>query len=119
MTTISIVPENPGSPTTSYRAIAGPIQSVGQTAGQALDALTSQLDPATTGTLVVVQVHPDRFFTVQQRQRLEELMSRWRAARDGHAALSAQEQAELDALVEAEVRASSSRAAALARESGS
>ena len=48
----------------------------------------------------------------QQQQRLSELMARWRAARDAGSALPPAQQAELDALVAAEVRASGQRAAA-------
>ena len=77
MTTITILPDNPGSPTTGYRAVAGDLQSVGPTAGQALDALAAQLNETEAGTLAVVQqLRPDSYFTAQQQQRLEELMSR-------------------------------------------
>lgn len=115
MTTITIVPESPGSPATSYRAIAGKIQSSGTTAGQALDALTAQLGEAESGTLVVVQhLRPDRFFTAQQQQRLQELMTCWRKARDAGMKLPEDAQAELTALVETEVRAAGQRTAALA-----
>ena len=66
------------------------------------------------GTLVIVQNHgPDRFFTAGQQQRLGELMARWRAARDAGGALPAAEAAELEALVEAEARASGERASAM------
>lgn len=114
MTTVTIVPDVPGSPTTQYRAVAGSVQAVGKTAGQALDALTSQLDAAEAGTLVVVQhTRPDRFFTAEQQQRLEELMARWRAARDAGTALSPEDQAELEGLIDAELRAAAERARAL------
>ena len=43
-------------------------------------------------------------------------MDRWRAAREQQAALAPEEQAELDALVAAELRAAAERAAALVRE---
>jgi hypothetical protein len=46
MTAIAILPENPGVEGTRYRAFAGQKHSVGRTAGEALDALTSQLDEA-------------------------------------------------------------------------
>jgi hypothetical protein len=59
------------------------------------------------------QLRPDQFFTAEQQQRLEELMARWRQARDAGLLLPQAEQAELDALVEAELRASMQRAAAL------
>jgi hypothetical protein len=116
MTTIAILPENPGSSPTTYRAVAGNKQSVGRTVGEALVALAAQLNEAESGTLIVVQhLRPDRFFTAQQQQRLQELMARWRAARDAQTTLPPEAQAELDALVEAEVRAATQRAAALAR----
>jgi DNA-binding transcriptional regulator YbjK len=114
MTTITIVPENPGSLTSSFRAIAGDKQSSGKTAGEALDAITNQLGEADAVTLIVLQhVQPDQYFTAQQQERLTELMSRWRQARAAKQNLSAQEQAELEALVEEETRAATARAAAL------
>jgi hypothetical protein len=118
MTTITIIPESAGPPP-RYRAIAGKTEAVGKTAGEALDALASQLDEASAGTLLVVQCRrPDEFFTAAQQERLQELMTRWRAARDAGAALPAEEQAELDGLVDAELRASAARAAALRRQLG-
>jgi len=45
-----------------------------------------------------------------QRERLKDLMARWRAARDEGATLGAAEQAELDQLIEMEVRAATERA---------
>ena len=56
---------------------------------------------------------PDAFFGEAKRQRLAELMARWRKLRDSQATLSAREQAELEALVEEEIRASANRTAAL------
>jgi hypothetical protein len=114
MTTIAIVPEAPGFPATTYRAVAGKVQAVGNTAGQALDALTLQLGEAQTGTLVVIQhCRPDQFFTEAQQQRLEQLMSAWHAARQAGQTLPAQDQAELETLVEAEVGAAAARAKTL------
>src|SRR5262245_5774425 len=99
MITIAIVPETPGSPTTRYRAVAGQRYSVGQTAGQALDALTSQMGDADAGTIIVVQrARPDALFDATQQQRLEDLMARWRAARDAGTSLPPAEQAELERL---------------------
>jgi hypothetical protein len=116
MITIALVPESPRSPSATYRAVAGNKQSVGRTMGEAVDALAAQLSEARDGALIVVQrVGPDEFFTAAQQQRLHELIVRWRAARDAQTTLSSEEQAELDALVEAEVRAATQRAAALIR----
>jgi sarcosine oxidase gamma subunit len=89
-------------------------QAMGRTAGEALDALTTQLGPDEAGTLVIVRnLGPDRFFTAEQRQRLEQLMARWRSARDAGQSLSAAEQSELENLIDAEVRAAAERASAL------
>ena len=119
MTTVSILPIPTDHGEKSYRAVAGDRQSSGKTAGEALDALTAQLGEEELNTLVIVQHHcPDRFFSAEQQKRLEELMDRWRNAREAGRALSSEEQAELDALVDAEVRAAADRAAALASELG-
>ena len=114
MTTIAIVPENPGSATTGYRAVAGTNHATGKTAGAALDALTAQLGELESTTLVVLQqARPDSFFTAQQQERLAELLLRWRAVREGGPSLPPEEQAELDALVHAELQAATKRAQAL------
>jgi hypothetical protein len=60
------------------------------------------------------QMRPDRFFDAGQIQRLAELMNRWRIARDSGKSLPPDEQSELEALVETEVRAAGERAAAIA-----
>lgn len=117
MTTIAIVPENPQELPRRFRAVAGDAQSVGATVGEALDALQAQLGGTEQTTLVVVQpMRPDELFTAAQQQRLADLLARWRAARDAGAALPPQEQAELDALVDAERRAACERSAALVRQ---
>lgn len=116
MTTIAIIPDDPQATPARFRAVAGDLQSVGATAGQALDALTAQLIGPQETTLVVMQsMQPDAFFTAAQRQRLAELVERWRSARAAGTQLPAEEQAELDALVEAELRAATERSAALTR----
>jgi hypothetical protein len=117
MTTIAIFPDNPHGSAASFRAVAGEVQSSGATVGQALDALRAQLGGPEQTTLVVVQpMQPDELFTAEQQQRLAELMLRWRAARDAGASLPPQAQAELDALVEAELRAATERSVALVRQ---
>jgi hypothetical protein len=101
----------------SYHAVAGDKLSQGKTPGEALDALTVQLSEEETSTLVIVQnLRPDRFFNAEQQQRLADLMNRWRIARDKGESLTSDEQSELEALVEAELRASADRTAALAHE---
>ena len=114
MTKVAILQEPSEQGEMVYRAIAGGRQSLARTAGAALDALTAQLPAEEAGTLVIVQSQqPDEFFTVEQQERLRGLMARWRVARDAGASLTPAEQAELDALVDAEVQAAGKRAAAL------
>jgi len=53
----------------------------------------------------------DEFFSEAELSRLAELMGRWRTARDAGDTLSSKEQAELDALIEAELFAAMARSA--------
>ena len=111
MTAIEIVREG-NTTERRYRAMthAGSVQSVGKTAGEALDALTAQLSEEEGGTLVVVQQGtPDRFFVAAQIRRLQELTER-----SQRATLTPEEQAEYHDLIEAELVASAQRTAALA-----
>lgn len=117
MTAITILPEKLGAVETIYRALAGTRESVGRSAGEALDALTAQLGDDETGMVVIIQsLRPDAFFTAAQQHRLEELMTRWRTARDSGDSLGEQEQAELQSLVEAELDAARRRAEVAVRE---
>jgi hypothetical protein len=109
MTKVALLSEHADE--TTFRAVSARNQAVGRTAGEALDALTTQLTPEDAETLIIVRsLVPDRFFTGEQRQRLQELMARWRSARDGGNALSADEQSELENLIDVEVRAATERA---------
>jgi hypothetical protein len=116
MATITVLPDDPRSAAPPYRAVAGDKQAVGPTVGQAIDGLRAELGGPQETTLVIVQpMTPDALFTAEQRDRLAALMAKWRTARDGGPSLPPDEQAELDALVEAEVRAAGERAARLLR----
>lgn len=55
----------------------------------------------------------DEFFTDAQCQRLADLMTRWRAARDTAQPFPAPDQAELNALIAEELQAAVARSAAL------
>lgn len=117
MTRVSILQYPGGHGGVSYCAVAGDKRSVGETAGQALDSLTAQLSEDDVDTLVIVQhQRPDQFFSRQQQSRLSDLMERWRQSRDEGRTLTTVEQSELDALVEAELRASAARSKAIADE---
>lgn len=116
MTSVAIVPVPNREGTTEYRAVAGQRQSVGRTAGEALDALTPMLPADESGTLLVVQhFRPDALFSAAQQQRLKELMSRWRIARDTGSTWSDTDQAELDDLISAELQAATRRSSQLSQ----
>jgi uncharacterized protein HemY len=102
--TILPIPTTSGRPT--YFAIAGDKQSFGNSAGEALDALTEQLAEEQTSTLVIVQqLQPDAFFGLVEQEQLAALMTRWRQARDQNESLPAVEQAVLETLIERELHA--------------
>lgn len=105
MTTITILPEK----TDSYRAFAGGKEGAGRTAGEALDALTSQLADEASGTLVIVQNRKaDKFFNAVQQKRLTELTELRHAG-----SLSTEEESELERLIEIELDGARQRAALL------
>ncbi|MFQ4146012.1 hypothetical protein [Chlorogloeopsis sp. ULAP02] len=114
MTTVSILPISDANGERIYRAIAGDKQSTGRTAGEALDALTAQLEGDEFNALLVIQNFcPDWFFSVEQQKRLSELMNLWRSARDQGQTLPPEQQIELDSLVEVELKAATARTAIL------
>src|SRR5262245_25869964 len=114
MTTISVL--SPPDAKSGYRAIAAGVEASGQTAGQAIDALVEQTGESPGATLIVIQPKAgDEFFSDEQRNRLADLMARWRAARDSGTPFPPNDQAELDALIAAELDAAVARSAALLR----
>jgi hypothetical protein len=120
MTTVAILPISDANGEKSYHAIAGNKHSVGKTAGQALDALTAQLDEIEFTALLIIQsFRSDSFFSAEQQERLSELMSLWRLARDQGQKLPPEQQAELDSLVEAELKAATARTTALMKQGNS
>ena len=108
MTSISILPVTNSKGLQQYRASAGDKSSIGQTPGEALDAIYAQLD-ATDCNILIPNFQPDRFFTAEQQQRLSMLMEAWRDARDREILFPTELQTELDKLVEAELVASADR----------
>jgi RNA polymerase sigma factor (sigma-70 family) len=106
MLTISILPEK----TNIYRALAGEKESTGRTPGEALDALTKKLAAEDRGALVIVQDYKaDEFFGAAQQERLGELMELRKAGR-----LTAEEESELENLVEVELHGARARAEVIA-----
>jgi uncharacterized FlgJ-related protein len=116
MTAISILRNELPSGETRFHAVAQGKQAFGNTLGEAIDGLTPQLENDLPRLIVIQSLRPDTFFTATQQQRLRELMAKWRVARDTGAVLPADENAELEALIDAELEASGKRTAALLRE---
>ena len=115
MTTVAILPVETATGTQAFQAFAGSCLANGNTAGEALDELSRRYPELNEEGLIVVQRFlPDAFFSAAQQRRLQELMSRWRTARDADKSLPDEEQAELDALIDAELQASAARAAWIA-----
>ena len=114
MTKVAVYHESTDSELMPYRAVSGRNQAMGRTAGEALDALASQLPEEDAKTLVIVRnMSPDRFFSAEQRSRLEELMALRRAVIAGNSRLTEHEVSELEQLVDAELLAATKRATAL------
>lgn len=110
MTTVAILPV-PSNGEPAFIALTSELHSIGKTPGQALDSLTEQLPANQVGTLVIVQRHqPDHFFNAEQQARLQSLMQSWRQDRDQGCMKTAEESAELQSLIEAELRAATERA---------
>lgn len=113
MTKVAITPVPDEHGHVYFDAIAGERHAKGRTAGAALDAMNEQLENTGDSTIIVLQnFTPDTFFNASQ-QRLEELMKRWRAARDAGSVLPQPEQEELELLTEQELQAAANRAARL------
>ena len=116
MTTVAIIPISTQSGGHTYQAVAGRRMAAGDTAGQALDALTTQFpDIESESVLIVQRFRPDRYFSGPQQQRMTDLMTRWRAARDSGDPWTAEEQSELESLVNSELQASGQRAEDVAK----
>jgi hypothetical protein len=119
MTEIAVMQETGTGKTGSFRAVSGQLQAMGETAGKALDALTAQLPPEQSLTLVIVRgLQPDEHFTTEQSRRLTGLMNLRREASEGRAAWNDQDETELERLIDAELQAAARRAESLARELG-
>ena len=116
MTKVAILPIPTVRGALAYHAVSGTRYGLGKTAGEALDALTAQLEDDASTLIIMQRLRPDPFFTTAQQERLVVLMARWRTARDRGHTLPIDEQIELETLIEAELHASEARTAALADE---
>jgi hypothetical protein len=114
VTPLAIVPLTDASGRVTYQAISGGRSATGQTAGEALDALTAKFPDLTPPPLLLLQsFQGDAFFSALQQHRLATLMAEWRRARDQDQSLSAPRREELETLVDAELDAAIARTQAL------
>jgi hypothetical protein len=108
MTPITIQSDERPAEGPRYRAISGKRQTMGRTAGEALDALNEQSDSESGPSMVIVQqIAADSYFSEAQYQRMEELMAR----RNG---LTPGELSELEELARQELVAAAERTKAIA-----
>lgn len=117
MTTVLVLPNNETGK--HFRAVSGEKESFGETVGEALDAMTLELELKNKNAVILIQdFRPDEFFTEAQQKRLSELMEKWRNARDKGETISFEEQAELEKLIAAELEGSARRTEKLADQLG-
>jgi hypothetical protein len=114
MQTISIFQESGNRKKPSYRAIQGQQQAKGKTPGQALDSLERLAKDQEENSLVILQrFGTDTFFSQQQQERLQDLMSQLQEAINDDASLTQSERAELEQLIDIEWAGAIARAAAI------
>lgn len=108
MTAATIRTDTQAEDSAKFIARSGNLRAVGRTMGEALDALASQWGEITQAVPVIIQhFGADRFFTQAQYDRMQELRGRI-------GTLSAEEQGELESLIDAELEATIARLDALA-----
>ena len=102
MSTVSISAEKDKGNRIRFRAIAEGYETFGATMGEALDALTAQVDMAAGAVVLLQKYAPDDLFSAPQYARMQELLTR-------RPSLTETEQAELEELVDAELEAAALR----------
>lgn len=116
MTTVTIAHEPANGMESRFRASSLGREAVGRTAGQALDALTADLDLTANGsTVIIIDARADEFFTADQQRRMMELKLRHRAALDGGPPMPPAELAELQDLALTETEGAGLRTEAILR----
>lgn len=113
MTSVQILPVPGKRGGIQFHAISGEQRADAESAGQALDAIARLLPRNETAVVVIQPFVEDEFFSASQSTRLQDLIARWRQCRDTGIDLATSEQAELEALVEAELLGATRRSAAM------
>ena len=96
-----------------FEAHQDDLRAEGPTLGVALDRLLDQLGETDEPLILVRQGRSDRFFTQAEFDRLQELMARNKGQGEP---LRPEETAEMEALIDAELLATTKRAEALLRQ---
>ncbi|MCW5959997.1 MAG: hypothetical protein KIS76_07525 [Pyrinomonadaceae bacterium] len=100
-----------------YIAVSNGKESIGKTIGEAIDSIYDQLEEDQQNTVIYVQEFKgDEFFSDKQIERLSMLMKKWRSARDQGEMLPAEQQEELEKLIEIELEASGKRVEKIANQ---
>lgn len=114
ITIIGMEPPHPSGG--AFRAYSADSEGKGMTAGEALDDLQRQLEPARGMKVIVVQSsEPDEFFGQSDQTRLKELLEARRVAQSQGVELSQSTLAELEVLVERELLGATRRTDAALR----
>jgi hypothetical protein len=103
MNLVALFPEAGARPEL-FTAKSGEHEAHGPTAGDALNSLMAQLDDPNEARMVLVRPkRGDQYFSEEQTRRLVELTAARRAARDDGTEFPADQLAELNGLIEAEL----------------
>ena len=97
-----------------FQAVSGKNKSVGNTVGEALDALEKQIPNEPNAVIYIQDFQPDEFFTAEQQKRLSELMETLRNCQAKNVEMSPNDREELEALIEAALEGSTKRVAKIA-----
>jgi hypothetical protein len=113
MTSITVLRDENGTDTgPRFTAVTntGKLQSIGKTMGEAIDALIAKLpDDQASEIVIVVQPRPETAFNKDQVTRLRRLIVAAKIS-----PLSSDDQAEMEALIDAEFKASAQFASTVA-----
>ena len=116
-TKVALSRDNTSPGEIEFRAVSAHNQGAGRTPGEALDALATQLPAGDADTFIIVRgLVPDQYFSATQREQLQDLMFKWRSARDQGTVLSEDDQNELEKLIDLEVQAAACRASGMMKE---
>ena len=115
--TISVIPTGTTEPgQDAFLAISGDTvvggANIGAAIGAAFNALAAQGD-VSAARVIIQKMNGDRFFGAEKLSRFRDLSDKQRALRERGEQLSAEDDAELEGLIDADLAASAERARAI------